>query len=112
MANVDALKALYTAMGGNITNDYYSDIADGVKVGEYSQISDCILALAKLVASIGIELPAVTGLDNGNVLTVVEGAWAKASIPSQLPAVTPEDAGSVLKVNESGVWAKGTDATE
>ena len=105
MANVDALKALYTAMGGNITNDYYSDIADGVKVGEYSQISDCILALAKLVSSIGIELPAVTSVDNGMVLTVVEGAWAKASVPTELPAVTADDDGDILKV-VSGSWAK------
>lgn len=105
MANVDALKALYTAMGGSITNDYYSDIADGVKVGEYSQISDCILALAKLVSSIGIELPAVTTSDNGMVLTVVEGAWAKASVPTELPAVTADDDGDILKV-VSGSWAK------
>ena len=105
MANVDALKALYTAMGGNITNDYYSDIADGVKVGEYSQISECILALAKLGASIGIELPAVTSVDNGMVLTVVEGAWAKASVPTELPAVTADDDGDILKV-VSGSWAK------
>lgn len=56
----------------------------------------------------GIEnasLPAVTESDNGDVLTVVEGAWAKADPPSSLPAVTGADNGNVLTVVE-GRWAK------
>lgn len=54
-----------------------------------------------------VELPVVSGADNGNVLTVVSGAWAKAAIPSQLPSVTTSDEGSILTVNSSGEWAKG-----
>lgn len=105
--NVYALKELYKALGGDLT-DTYAAIADGAAVGDYSTIADCILAIAKVVASAGIELPAVSGADNGNVLTVVEGKWAKAAVPTELPAVSAEDNGDVLKVVD-GVWAKGTD---
>lgn len=50
-------------------------------------------------------LPDVTTSDNGDVLTVVEGAWGKAAIPSQLPTVTGADNGNVLGVVE-GAWSK------
>lgn len=73
--NVDALKELYKAFGGKLT-DTYQDIADGAAVGDYSLISDCILAIAKLANSAGIELPAVTAADNGSVLKVIDGKWA------------------------------------
>lgn len=55
--------------------------------------------------TIGAELPAVTAADNGDVLTVVEGAWAKAEPAAELPAVTATDNGDVLTV-VSGEWAK------
>ena len=50
------------------------------------------------------QLPTVSGSDNGDVLTVVEGAWAKAAPPVELPAVTADDNGKVLKVVD-GAWA-------
>lgn len=50
-------------------------------------------------------LPAVSSTDNGNVLTVVNGKWAKAPVASQLTAVTAADNGDVLSVS-SGAWAK------
>ena len=53
----------------------------------------------------GSELPAVTSDDNGDVLTVVEGAWGKADPPAALPSVTSDDNGDVLTV-VSGAWAK------
>lgn len=53
----------------------------------------------------GIELPTVTSDDNGDILTVVDGAWAKAT--PELPEVTNEDDGDVLTV-VSGKWAKAT----
>lgn len=48
--------------------------------------------------------PAVSGDDNGKVLTVVEGEWSAAAIPSQLPAVTGDDVGKVLMVDAEGNW--------
>ena len=54
------------------------------------------------------ELPAVTSDDNGDILTVVEGAWAKAAAPvpvAELLAVTSDDNGDILTVVE-GAWAK------
>lgn len=96
MTNVEALKTLYTALGGKA-----ADVA-GVNT-----VADMIVKIATVAGST-IELPAVTGADNGNVLTVVEGKWAKAAIPSQLPAVSATDNGSVLKVIE-GAWGVGED---
>lgn len=104
---VEALKGLYVAFGGSLT-DHYSDIAGNVNVSDYVLIPDCIKALSKIAASAGIELPAVTTSDNGDVLTVVEGKWAKAAIPNELPAVTAENNGAVLKVAD-GAWGIGTD---
>lgn len=93
---VDALKNLYVALGGD------ADDVAGVTL-----IPDMINAIATVAAST-IELPAVTTSDNGDVLTVVSGKWAKADVPTELPAVTATDNGSVLKVVD-GVWAVGTD---
>ena len=104
--NVESLKALYVKLGGSLT-DYYSDIAGGIPVAEYDLISDCILACAKKASSGGgggSDLPEVTTDDNGDVLTVVEGAWAKADAPSGLPEVTSANAGEILKVNSLGEW--------
>ena len=53
----------------------------------------------------GDVLPAVTTSDNGDVLTVVEGSWAKAAPATELPAVSSTDNGDVLTVVE-GSWAK------
>lgn len=66
--NIDALKKLYVAMGGdaadvanlNITPEMISAIADIYQGGG------------------GASLPAVTTDDNGKLLTVVEGEWDKA----------------------------------
>ena len=59
----------------------------------------------------GSGLPAVTSDDNGDVLTVVEGVWAKADPPTELPAVSGADNGNVLTVVE-GSWAKAAPADE
>lgn len=101
MTTVEALKALYVALGGD------ADDFDGITI-----IPDAINKIATLITSGATkELPTVTGSDNGKVLTVVTGAWAAAAIPAQLPAVTADDNGKVLKVTD-GAWAVGTDATE
>ena len=106
MTTVDALKSLYTALGGKST-DTYSTIAGGIAVSDYVLIPDCISAIAEVAGST-IELPAVTTTDNGDVLTVSAGKWSKAAPVKELPAVTAEDNGSVLKVVD-GAWAVGTD---
>lgn len=110
MTNVEALQSLYVAFGGKLT-DTYEDIADGVAVSDYVLSSDVICAIAQKASGAGIELPVVSNSDNGDVLTVVNGAWAKANIPSQLPSVSASDNGSVLKVVD-GAWAIGTDNIE
>ena len=72
------------------------------------QTGDTVTAekLNKLESGVeNAQLPAVTGSDNGDVLAVVDGEWAKAEPPSGLPAVTGDDNGDVLTVVE-GAWAK------
>lgn len=78
---IKALQKLYEKLGGNLS-DTYSDIAHGKKVGKYCLIPNMIKAIAKKAPSDDAFLPAVTSEDNGDVLTVVEGAWAKADAPS------------------------------
>lgn len=79
MTNVDALKNLYVAFGGQLT-DTYEDINDGETVGNYTTSADVISAVAKKIPSgSGSLLPEVTSEDNGKVLTVVEGEWAAAA---------------------------------
>lgn len=70
---VEALKGLYVALGGQLT-DTYDSIAGGIAVSNYSLIPDCIKAIIQVVT--GAELPAVTAEDNGKVLKVVDGEWA------------------------------------
>lgn len=79
--NVEALKALYVALGGELT-DTYDGIAGGIAVSQYSLISDVILAIAKAAETVAqaattAELPAVTAENDGDMLKVVSGKWAK-----------------------------------
>lgn len=74
--NVQALKTLYVALGGSLT-DTHSDINGGSTVGNYTLISDVILAIAKKAAVIE-GLPAVTTTENGKIMKVVEGEWSLA----------------------------------
>ena len=68
---ITALQNLYVALGGTA-----SDVAD------ITIIPDMINAIATLVSSgATAELPKVTSTDNGKVLTVVSGKWAKAALP-------------------------------
>lgn len=98
---VKALQNLYVAMGGTLSN-----------VQNIVLIPDMINAIATLVTSGATsELPAVKNTDNGSVLTVVSGKWAKAAVPTELPAVSATENGKVLKVID-GAWAVGTDNIE
>lgn len=66
MGNIEALKALYVAMGGA-----EEDVAN------LTLNSEVIAALANVAAAVAANvLPEVTGADDGKVLTVVDGKWA------------------------------------
>ena len=62
--NVQALKNLYVALGGDLST-----------VANLATSSEVINAIAQLPA-IGAKLPTVTATDNGKILKVVEGKWA------------------------------------
>ena len=94
----EALKWIYASLGGDIT--------DLAAVDDITAILNAIAKLDTVQKISGAkELPAVSSTDNGDVLTVVEGKWAKASPATELPAVSGDDNGDVLTVVE-GVWAK------
>lgn len=94
----EALKWIYASLGG--------DISDLAAVDDITAILNAIAKLDTVQKISGAkELPAVSSTDNGDVLTVVEGAWAKAALPAELPSVTSDDNGDVLTVVE-GEWAK------
>lgn len=65
MTKVEELKKMYENMGG-----------DPEAVADKTLITEMLDAMSELELS---ELPDVTADDNGDVLTVVEGAWAKAT---------------------------------
>lgn len=72
MTNVEALKALYVALGGS------SGTVAGMTV-----TADVITAMATLISGGAlVELPAVSASNNGQVLTVVSGKWAAAALPA------------------------------
>lgn len=91
---IEALQQLYVALGG--------DIAD---VQNITITPEMISALTEVAAAAASELPAVKSADNGKVLTVVSGKWAKADAPTELPSVSGSDNGKLLGVS-SGAWTK------
>lgn len=64
MENVNALKALYVALGGSADT-----------VAALTLNSEVINAIATLVGATGGMLPAVTATNNGKVLKVADGKW-------------------------------------
>ena len=95
---VKALFAIYTALGGSASTD------------EIKTIPEALELIAAYITTAGLcGLPEVSASDNGDILRVVDGAWAKAD--AELPAVTASDNGSVLKVAD-GAWGIGTDNVE
>ena len=82
MSNLNALKALYVAVGGELT-DTHSSINGSVTVANYTLLADVIAAIAaKISAGSMKELPSVSSTNNGQVLTVVSGKWKNANLPS------------------------------
>lgn len=96
---VNSLKKLYTSLGGN---------ADTVK--DVQTAPDMVDALSEIAAST-IELPAVDAEDNGKVLKVADGKWAKGT-DAALPEVSAEDEGDVLTVNAEGEWTNAEPVKE
>lgn len=81
MDNLSALKALYVAVGGALT-DTHSGINGSVTVANYTLLADVIAAIAaKITAGSMKELPSVSSTNNGQVLTVVSGKWKNANLP-------------------------------
>ena len=68
MLNIDALKNVYVALGGD-GDDFTATTND-------EAINLVATVIPSALASV---LPAVTAEDNGDILKVVDGEWAKAS---------------------------------
>lgn len=73
---LEALRALYVALGGTASDvsgmTYTPDIINAIATK----------AAALRTAATAKELPTVSSTDNGKVLTVVSGKWAKAALPN------------------------------
>ena len=93
MTTIEALFDLYEALGG-----------DADEISTLETIPELLEEISELAGST-IELPGVSASDNGDVLTVVGGKWAKAA--SGLPVAYPNDNGKVLAV-VGGKWAKAS----
>lgn len=127
MTTVSELKTMYVKLGGDLADveniqtdaemiDKIEDIMGSKILPDASEAENGdILTVddgAWAVGEIPKELPTVTSDDNGDVLTVVEGEWAKASVPTELPTVTAEDEGDVLTVNAEGAWTNAEPTKE
>lgn len=81
--NVQALKNLYVALGGEA-----SDVAD------LTTSSEVITAMESVAASAASELPAVTSSDNGKVLCVSSGKWGKKFLATNIVVTINELSGN------------------
>lgn len=96
--NLEELRAIYKALGGN-----EADVA-GLTNNAAVLAKIALQAATVATAATTAELPTVSAADDGDILTVVSGKWAKADAPKELPTVTADDNGRVLTVVE-GAWA-------
>ena len=98
---VKELKAYYVERGGSAAT-----------VANINTIPDMIAAITKLEeTSPSVELPKVTSIDNGDVLTVVSGKWAKAPPSgggSEPLIITRMSSGSSYDLNKT--WKEIHDA--
>lgn len=77
MTTIEALFDLYEALGGDVD-----------EISTLETIPELLEEISEVAGST-IELPGVTASDNGNVLTVVDGKWAKAE--ASTPAFTAKN---------------------
>lgn len=99
MTNVKSLLEMYVKMGGSLT-DTYSDIAGGVPVGQYSTISDAILACSKKYSAGGgggAEKFVVT-------LTQENDTWTANKTIAEIVAADAENQIVVAKYPDAGVY--------
>ena len=98
---VKELKAYYVERGGSAAT-----------VANITTIPDMIAAITQLEhTSPAVELPKVTSTDNGDVLTVVSGKWAKAAPSgggSEPLIITRTNSGSSYDLNKT--WKEIHDA--
>lgn len=101
-----ALTALAPTMSPVIRCVYDSTelyfVYNGMEAGKFAFYSNGLHLTVSSANAVAItevvDLPEVTSADNGDVLTVVNGAWAKADPPSGLPDMTSASLGDVLSV--------------
>ena len=77
MTTIEALFDLYQALGGDVD-----------EISTLETIPELLEEISEVAGST-IELPGVTASDNGDVLTVVDGKWAKAE--ASAPTLSSED---------------------
>lgn len=77
MTNLEALKAIYTALGGAATIP-----ADATNADVLELIATAAAAVKE--AATTAELPKVTASNNGQVLTVDGGKWKAKDLPTQV----------------------------
>lgn len=63
-----------------------------------------------LALGVPLELPTISSANNGQILKVINGAYAVGDAPTVVPAVTSADNGKILQVSE-GAWAAETLST-
>ena len=99
MTTVSELKTMYVKLGG--------DLADVENIQTDAEMRD------KIEDIMGSKiLPDASEAEDGDVLTVDDGAWAIGEIPKELPTVTAEDEGDVLTVNAEGEWVNAEPVKE
>ena len=81
------------------------------QLGDISPVDVYLNLQEQLTEATGGVLPKVSSTDNGMILKVSSGEWAKGSETVELPAVTAENNGAVLKV-DAGAWAIGAESKE
>lgn len=74
MTNVEALKALYTALGGTASEFTATTTAEAI--AQVATVAGTVATAAKTK-----ELPTVTSSNNGQVLTVDGGKWKAKALP-------------------------------
>lgn len=99
MNNVEALKALYVALGGNLT-DTYEGIADGISVSDYNLSADVISAISQL------EIGGGGGSTSTPFVVTLSGTSDNYSTDknySQIKAAASEGKKVILNVGSTGL---------